>query len=113
MTFQKGKSGNPAGRKPGTPNRTTSAMREAILEAFERAGGADYLEGLAEDDPRTFVTLLAKLVPRELTAKLALEPVVVLRDYTGLKEDDDAQGKVHAAPGDRSSEGEAEVEAEG
>ena len=67
-------------------------MREAILEAFERAGGADYLERLAEDDPRTFVALLAKLVPREVSAKLALEPVVGLRDYTGMKGDDDAEG---------------------
>ena len=92
MAFQKGQSGNPAGKKPGTPNKTTSAMREAILEAFDRAGGADYLERLAADDPRTFVALLAKLVPREVSAKLALEPVVVLRDYTGRKGDDDAEG---------------------
>ena len=92
MPYKKGESGNPAGRKPGTPNKTTSAMREAILEAFDRAGGADYLERLAEDDPRTFVALLAKLVPREVSAKLALEPVVVLRDYTGMKGDDDAEG---------------------
>tara|TARA_R110000822_G_scaffold231290_1_gene363304 strand:- start:1054 stop:1275 length:222 start_codon:yes stop_codon:yes gene_type:complete len=40
-------------------------MKLAILEAFERAGGADYLTMLAADEPRTFVTLLAKILPNE------------------------------------------------
>jgi hypothetical protein len=53
------------GRKKGTPNRTTQDMKLAILEAFERAGGADYLTMLAADEPRTFVTLLAKVLPNE------------------------------------------------
>lgn len=53
------------GRKRGTPNRTTGDMKTAILEAFERAGGADYLTMLAADEPRTFVTLLAKVLPSE------------------------------------------------
>jgi hypothetical protein len=53
------------GRKKGTPNRTTQDMKSAILEAFERAGGADYLTMLAADEPRTFVTLLAKVLPNE------------------------------------------------
>ena len=51
------------GRKKGTPNLTTQDMKSAILEAFERAGGADYLTMLAADEPRTFVTLLAKVLP--------------------------------------------------
>ena len=53
------------GRKKGTPNRTTHDMKSAILEAFDRAGGADYLTMLAADEPRTFVTLLAKVLPNE------------------------------------------------
>lgn len=53
------------GRKKGTPNKTTQDMKSAILEAFERAGGADYLTRLAADEPRTFVTLLAKVLPNE------------------------------------------------
>jgi hypothetical protein len=53
------------GRAKGTPNRTTQDMKSAILEAFERAGGADYLTMLAADEPRTFVTLLAKVLPNE------------------------------------------------
>ena len=53
------------GRNKGTPNKTTQDMKSAILEAFERAGGADYLTMLAKDEPRTFVTLLAKVLPNE------------------------------------------------
>ena len=54
-----------AGRPKGVPNKTTTDMKVAILEAFERAGGADYLTRLAVDEPRTFVTLLAKVLPNE------------------------------------------------
>ena len=54
-----------AGRPKGVPNKTTTDMKLAILEAFERAGGADYLTRLAADEPRTFVTLLAKVLPNE------------------------------------------------
>ena len=54
-----------AGRPKGVPNKTTTDMKLAILEAFERAGGADYLTRLADEEPRTFVTLLAKVLPNE------------------------------------------------
>jgi len=53
------------GRKKGTPNKTTRDMKSAIMEAFERAGGVDYLYMLANDEPRTFATLLAKVMPSE------------------------------------------------
>ena len=53
------------GRKKGTPNKTTRDMKAAIMEAFEMAGGVDYLHMLANDEPRTFATLLAKVLPSE------------------------------------------------
>ena len=53
------------GRKKGTPNKTTQDMKSAILEAFEKAGGAAYLQRLADDEPRTFAMLLAKVLPSE------------------------------------------------
>ena len=53
------------GRKKGTPNKTTRDMKAAIMEAFEMAGGVDYLHMLASEEPRTFATLLAKVLPSE------------------------------------------------
>jgi hypothetical protein len=51
------------GRKRGTPNKITRNVREAILAAFEEAGGVDYLRTVAKEDPKTFCTLLGKTMP--------------------------------------------------
>jgi hypothetical protein len=68
MTF---KPGQPrperAGRKAGTPNRSTQAVREALVEAFERRGGVEYLTTLDDD---IFARLLVRLIPNEVSAKL-------------------------------------------
>jgi len=56
------------GRTKGTPNRTTAAVREAIHEAFERAGGVDYLVRIAEEHPEVFCRLIARLVPSQIHA---------------------------------------------
>jgi len=53
-----------AGRKAGTPNKTTTALKEAILLSFERLGGAAYLEQVGRQDPKTYCTLLSKILPR-------------------------------------------------
>jgi Family of unknown function (DUF5681) len=50
MTFKKGQSGNPAGKKPGTPNKTTTALREQTLESLDCPGAADRSAG-AQIDP--------------------------------------------------------------
>ncbi len=55
-----------SGRKKGTPNRITGVVKEAVLEAFETVGGAEYLVRLADEEPRVFATLLAKCIPQEV-----------------------------------------------
>ena len=48
--FEKGTHGGPragAGRPPGSKNKTTLALREAILAALDKVGGSDYLAKLA------------------------------------------------------------------
>jgi len=52
------------GRAKGTPNRTTTALKEAIMLSFDRLGGAAYLEEVARRDPRTYCALLGKVLPR-------------------------------------------------
>jgi hypothetical protein len=55
------------GRKPGTPNKVTADVKDAIKAAFEEAGGTAYLLSIAKEDPRTFCALLGKLVPTATT----------------------------------------------
>jgi hypothetical protein len=55
------------GRKKGTPNKISSALKEAILEAAEQAGGEDgivgYLRVQALANPAAFMSLLGKVLP--------------------------------------------------
>jgi hypothetical protein len=46
------------GRKPGAQNRTTAAMKDAILGALDRVGGESYLAEIARKDHKTFCALL-------------------------------------------------------
>ena len=55
------------GRVKGTPNKTTGALKEAILNAFGRVGGEAYLERVAQSDPKTFCTLLGKVLPLQVS----------------------------------------------
>ncbi len=56
----------PFGRGKGTPNALTVSVKEAVERAFERLGGASYLEHVGRTDPRTFCALLSKLLPTKL-----------------------------------------------
>lgn len=66
------------GRQKGTPNKLTQDMREVIYEAFEQLGGVEYLVTVGRQDPKTFCTLLAKIVPAkvDIEAKMAWEVFV-------------------------------------
>ena len=57
------------GRKSGTPNKITTDLKEAIMQAFERAGGVAYLTKVAAEQPQVFCTLLAKILPMQVTGK--------------------------------------------
>jgi hypothetical protein len=64
-----------AGRKKGVPNKLTANVKACIMAAFADAGGIDYLVKVAKTDPRTFCTLLGKLLPTQVTGDAADEPV--------------------------------------
>lgn len=55
------------GRQKGTPNKTTAILKDAVLGAFDAVGGQRYLETVARDDPKTFCTLLGKVLPTQIT----------------------------------------------
>ena len=51
------------GRKKGTPNKNTKLIKDMVAEALDRAGGVQYLVGVAEENPSAFCTLLGKVLP--------------------------------------------------
>ena len=51
-------------------NYLTAEIKAAIIEAFEQAGGVEYLVEIAKRDPPTFCRLLAKLIPAEINADI-------------------------------------------
>jgi hypothetical protein len=57
------------GRPKGVPNKATKALKDAIMNAFEEVGGEAYLVTVARDDPRTFCTLLGKVLPMQVTGE--------------------------------------------
>ena len=94
--FLKGNHGGPragAGRPPGAKNKTSLALKEAILGALEAAGGKEgsvgYLRRLAIENSSAFASLLGKVLPTTLAAdesnggletKLTFERVIVWPD---------------------------------
>jgi hypothetical protein len=94
--FLKGNHGGPragAGRPPGAKNKTSLALKEAILGALEAAGGKEgsigYLRRLAIENSSAFASLLGKVLPTTLAAsesdggrgtKITFERVIVYPD---------------------------------
>ena len=73
--FEQGTHGGPragAGRPPGSKNKTTLALKEAILQALENAGGkkgaVGYLERLAIENSSAFASLVSKVLPSTLAS---------------------------------------------
>lgn len=70
---------NKTGRAKGTPNKTTALLKDAILQAAERAGNTlskdskgglvAYLETRAIDEPKAFLALLGKVLPLQISGE--------------------------------------------
>ncbi len=89
--FPPRKSGNPKGRPRGVRNKLTASVKGAIMHAFEEVGGVDYLVKVAEDDPKTFCGLLAKVLP--LTASDSEAGTIVLMWRDAADDEDEADGR--------------------
>ena len=80
------------GRAKGTPNKATVKVKEAILNAFEEVGGEKYLVIVAKEDPRTFCTLLGKVMPAEMKhAVEIIEPPRSAKEIVARREELDAE----------------------
>ena len=67
------------GRAKGVTNKTTAELKEMILGALSEVGGQAYLVQQALDNPNAFMTLVGKVVPRDLNAAVDLNPALAER----------------------------------
>ena len=74
--FEKGRSGNPAGRRTGSLNKATSAAA-ALLEGESEALTRKAVELALEGDPTAMRLCLERILPpcRERTVKFTLPPI--------------------------------------
>lgn len=70
MSFKKGQSGNPKGKKKGQVSKFTSSFKEALRIAFDGIGGPAHLMEWARDNPTEFYKIMARLIPVEVTGSL-------------------------------------------
>ena len=55
------------GRVAGTPNKITADLKAAVLVSFDRVGGADYLARQATENPGSYMSLLGRVLPMQVT----------------------------------------------
>jgi hypothetical protein len=68
------------GRKPGTPNKVTATVREAMEQVFDGLGGAEAMLEWAKGNRGEFYKLWMRLLPVQINAqvqgRLTLEQLV-------------------------------------
>jgi len=62
------------GRPKGSRNKTTTAVKEMILQALSNKGGVEYLEKQADENPTAFLTLVGKVLPLDVNANVTTQP---------------------------------------
>jgi hypothetical protein len=55
-----------SGRRPGVTNRVTRQVQDMVRQALDQAGGVEYLVRQAEAEPRAFLALVGKVIPRNV-----------------------------------------------
>jgi hypothetical protein len=70
--FVEGSSGNPNGRPLGSKNKFTT-LKNVFIETFEGLGGVDNLVEWARANQTEFYRMVARLMPREVEAKISSE----------------------------------------
>ena len=71
-----GSSGNPNGRPVGSKNKFTT-LKNAFIETFEELGGVDNLVEWARSNQTEFYRMVARLMPKEVEAKISSEFTLV------------------------------------
>lgn len=86
------------GRPKGSKNKTTTALKEAILEAAKlhgqdgrgEGGLVGYLKKVAEEDTKAFCALLGRVIPIDHTSggeKIELPTQIILKAASDVSND--------------------------
>lgn len=70
-------------RPKGSKNKASADIRFAVLKSFEAVGGIEYLKQVAKTEPKAYVALLAKVIPKEIYHEIR-ETKTVIIDFQGL-----------------------------
>jgi hypothetical protein len=84
MPFQKGQPNPNAGRKPGTPNKGTEALRKRIAVLTEKNYPrlSDALMRVEADDPKAFIDLYLKLLQYTLPKLESVQQTIEVGEET-------------------------------
>ena len=74
--FQKGQSGNPAGRQKGSRNVLEENMLRDLCEAWQEYG-AEAITAVLADNPADFLKICASLLPKQIQAEVEVHNFVV------------------------------------
>ena len=58
------------GSRLGRPNKATAGIKAMILGALSDVGGQEYLKAQAVENPTAFLTLIGKILPKEVEASI-------------------------------------------
>lgn len=76
MAFKEGVA-KTGGRKKGVTNVVTKELKDMILGALDDAGGQTYLAQQAIDNPGAFMSLVGKVLPKDMTLKASVSLQVI------------------------------------
>jgi len=75
--FQAGRSGNPAGRTPGSKNRINEDFLRELSDHFAKEGRSA-IERMCDEDPAAYVKVVASLLPKDV--KISAQPFAEFSD---------------------------------
>lgn len=85
------------GRKKGTPNKVNKELKELIRGALDAAGGQAYLQKQAEENPAAFMTLLGKIIPKDVNVGGQPENPLMVSTIDAKKLSTEALAEIMAA----------------
>lgn len=68
------------GRRPGSLNKVTASVKQALEEAFDRMGGIEVLTQWAQENPGEFFKIWSRILPKELSLDATLEHHMTLEE---------------------------------